>query len=141
MKNPFRRKPKDKTDWKKIAQELELKCKGLEASFHAFSHLDEANLRLIHELRQMDQWAYNLYQCAPDWNRMRPIVAEMYSVVEKRMEVESNRVKHLMIGEIRQAYNEPKPLPRKDWGKAPGRLIGKHEGTPIYEVPKIEDKS
>lgn len=128
MKIPkiFSRKPKDKTDWKARAEELELRCKGLETSISAFARLDGANLRLIHELRQMDQWVYQLVQHASNWKLMQPIVARMNELVENRMKIESDRVRNLMVGEIRSAYNEP-----ENW-----RIF--NQDKPVSEVPIID---
>lgn len=101
--------------WGKVAGELDL--------------VKEANLRLIAQLREMDQGTFQISQVAPDWARIRPIFVKMQAAAEKRMQNESGRIKNLMIGEIITAYNEPG-----------SRLVGHHDGTPIYKVPKIENK-
>lgn len=89
----------------------------------------DTNLRLIAQLREMDQGIFQISQVAPDWARIRPIFVKMQAAAEKRMQTENGRIKNLMIGEIVTAYNEPG-----------SRLIGHHDGTPIYKVPKIENK-
>lgn len=91
--------------------------------------MEETNLRLIAQLREMDQAFFTLSQVAPNWDQMRPVVKKTMVQVEKRMATENNRIRNLMVGEIKQAYNEPP------------KLVGRHEGVPIFEVPSIEDKS
>lgn len=67
----------------------------------------ETNLRLIAQLREMDQGTFQISQVAPDWARIRPIFVKMQAAAEKRMQTENGRIKNLMIGEIVSAYNEP----------------------------------
>lgn len=120
---------KPRTNWKQIAQDQTAKLRAYEASLDHFSKVDEANLRLIAQLREMDQGTFQISQVAPDWARIRPIFVKMQAAAEKRMQTENGRIKNLMIGEIVTAYNEPG-----------SRLVGHHDGTPIYKVPKIENK-
>lgn len=94
------------TKAKRRVKELELELDMLKGS------KEDVYNHLVHQLRQMDQFTYNLYQVAPDWKRMQPIVARMYEVTERRMKNESDRVRNLMVDEIKTAYTEPKQIER-----------------------------
>lgn len=113
-------------EWQKTSDAWKQTAFDIKASKEALS---ETNLRLIAQLREMDQAFYSLYQVAPNWPQMQPIIAKVMNAVEDRMKIENNRIRNLMVGEIKQAYNEP------------SKLVGRHEGVPIFEVPSIEDKS
>jgi chromosome condensin MukBEF ATPase and DNA-binding subunit MukB len=88
----------------------------------------ENNLRLIAQLREMDQGLYSLVQVAPNWPQMQPIVARLNEKVEKRMATENNRIRNLMVGEIASAYNEPPKLRKFNQGEEvfhPKQIEGK----------------
>lgn len=108
-----RRAAAELKNWKQVAYEREL---ALQQYREQIRGLDDKNLRLIAQLRELDQHIYNLYQCFPDHKRMQPIVATMYKATERRMVQENDRIKNLMVGEIIGAYNEPSKAPHLDSG-------------------------
>ena len=69
------------------------------------TELEEANLRLVKAVRDMDQLIYNMSQ-EDSWKRMRPIFNMLLSDTNSRMRIESNRIRDLLIPEIKKAYNE-----------------------------------
>lgn len=113
--------------WRKANRLKELEM-DLEMALDSSNAAHEANIRLIHQLRQMDQAIFTLSQVAPNWEQMRPVIAKVLPDVERRMKVENGRIRNLMVDEIKTAYNEPK------------KLLGSHEGVPVYETKKLPDR-
>lgn len=60
-------------------------------------------------IRDQDQLIFQMSQM-PDWPTMRPIFAKLCEVVNARMRNESDRIRDLMIPEIKKTYTEPKRL-------------------------------
>jgi len=65
-------------------------------------------LRLLALLRQIDQLLYKVSQ-SPDWETMRPYVRELCEGMYDRMRAESDRIRTLMIPQIREAYLNAAP--------------------------------
>lgn len=65
-------------------------------------------LRLVALLRNQDQLIFRMGQCQ-SWEQMRPIFAELLQDTMRRMQDESNRIRALMIPEIRKAYLNDAP--------------------------------
>lgn len=65
-------------------------------------------LRIIGEehaiVRELDQAFYNISQCAPNWERMRPIIAEAMVGVDKRRKSESDRITNLVTKELQRGF-------------------------------------
>ncbi len=60
-------------------------------------------LRLLALLRQIDQLLYKVSQ-SPDWETMRPHIRELCEGMYDRMRAESDRIRMVMIPQIREAY-------------------------------------
>jgi len=60
-------------------------------------------LRLVALLRQQDQLLYKVSQCTT-WEQMRPYIRELCDGMYERMNAESDRIRALMIPQIREAY-------------------------------------
>jgi len=65
-------------------------------------------LRLVALLRQIDQLLYKVSQ-SPDWETMRPHIRELCEGMYGRMQAESDRIRTLMIPQIREAYLNAAP--------------------------------
>jgi len=65
-------------------------------------------LRLVALLRQIDQLLYKVSQ-SPDWETMRPYVRELCEGMYDRMRDESDRIRMVMIPQIREAYLNAAP--------------------------------
>jgi len=65
-------------------------------------------LRLVALLRQQDQLIFRMSQCN-SWNGMQPIFRELLEGTMRRMQDESDRIRTLMIPEIRKAYLNDTP--------------------------------
>jgi len=65
-------------------------------------------LRLLALLRQIDQLLYKVSQ-SPDWETMRPHIRELCEGMYDRMRDESDRIRTLMIPQIREAYLNAAP--------------------------------
>lgn len=71
-------------------------------------------LLLMRTIRDMDQAIFSISQVAPDWDRMRPLFAELLDGTNLRMSDENNRIKEVLIQEMQKAYPGPnKPLEPK----------------------------
>ncbi len=83
-------------------------------------------LRLVALLRQIDQLLYKVSQ-SPDWETMRPHMFALCEGMYDRMRDESDRIRALMVPQIREAYlnaalqadetKHPLPLIDKDPSK------------------------
>lgn len=91
---------------RKARKDLNEAFKALDAAAQMIKKLEKANLRLIHQLRQMDQGFFDMSQ-KTSWDQMRPIFLKLQDQVQERMAIENNRICNLMITEIKDAYNEP----------------------------------
>ena len=60
-------------------------------------------LRLVALLRQQDQLIFRMSQCG-SWSEMRPHFQVLLAGTMARMQDESDRIRTLMIPEIRKAY-------------------------------------
>ena len=65
-------------------------------------------LRLVALLRQIDQLLYKVSQ-SPDWETMRPHITALCEGMYDRMRDESDRIRTLMIPQIREAYLNAAP--------------------------------
>ncbi len=65
-------------------------------------------LRLVALLRQIDQLLYKVSQ-SPDWETMRPHITALCEGMYDRMRDESDRIRTLMIPQIREAYLDASP--------------------------------
>ncbi len=65
-------------------------------------------LRLVALLRQQDQLLYKVSQCTT-WEQMRPYIRELCDGMYERMRDESDRIRSLMIPQIREAYLNASP--------------------------------
>jgi len=65
-------------------------------------------LRLVALLRQIDQLLYKVSQ-SPDWETMRPHIRELCEGMYDRMQAESDRIRTMMIPQIREAYLNAAP--------------------------------
>ncbi len=65
-------------------------------------------LRLVALLRQQDQLLYKVSQCTT-WEQMRPYLRELCDDMYVRMNAESDRIRILMIPQIREVYLEAAP--------------------------------
>lgn len=65
-------------------------------------------LRLVALLRGIDQDLYKLSQCA-NFAEMRPIISRLCEGTFSRMQAESDRIRTLMIPQIREAYLNAAP--------------------------------
>lgn len=71
----------------------------------ATADLVTQNLRLVQQLRRMDQFVFRMSQCT-DWSSMQPIFLEAKEETDQRMQIENKRIRTLMVEEVRKAYSE-----------------------------------
>lgn len=69
---------------------------------------EESILRLVAQQRQMDQLIFRMSQCN-SWNGMQPLFAELLAGTMQRMREESDRIRTLMIPQIRETYLNAAP--------------------------------
>ena len=60
---------------------------------------------LIKTIRDMDQRLWKMSQ-QPSWERMQPIFADLMIDVERRMRVESDRIRDLLIPSLKEVYSD-----------------------------------
>ncbi len=65
-------------------------------------------LRLVATLRQIDQLLYKVSQ-SRDWETMRPHIRELCEGMYDRMRAESDRIRTVMISQIREATTNKDP--------------------------------
>jgi hypothetical protein len=96
---------------------------------------DEENLRLVATLRQMDQLIFRMSQC-PNWEQMRPIFQELLYGTMFRMNAESDRIRMLMVPEIRRVYAQP----QEETASADGhpRLEGPGDASDLAPLGQLE---
>src|SRR5882762_4228884 len=82
-------------------------------------------LRLVALLRQIDQLLYKVSQ-SPDWETMRPHITALCEGMYDRMRAESDRIRMVMIPQIREAYLNAAP-PQENTTK---------DGHPQLERPR-----
>lgn len=92
--------------WLVLIGQLSSKPKtGLAGQVSELEFEQAKNLRLIQQLRQMDQLIFNM-ALKTSWEEMRPIFVEAKILVDRRMQIESNRIQTLMVEEVKKAYNK-----------------------------------
>ena len=64
-------------------------------------------LKLVSDLRWMDQRIYCMSQCMT-WQQMQPIFEELLAETNRRMKEESDRIRMLLVPEIVRTYAKPK---------------------------------
>jgi hypothetical protein len=69
------------------------------------NRLEASELRLMGEIRDMDQLIFQMGQM-DSWARQRPIFNKLQAKTEHRMRDESNRIKTLLIPEMQKAYRK-----------------------------------
>lgn len=69
----------------------------------AIAESDRRSGELLRIIRDLDQVLYNMSQCAPDWERMRPLLAGVMVSVERRRKQESDRITNLILQELEKA--------------------------------------
>ena len=67
--------------------------------------LEASELQLMGQIREMDQLIYRMSQCT-SWESMRPIFNELQAPAERRMREESNRIRDVLIPEMKKAYRQ-----------------------------------
>jgi hypothetical protein len=65
--------------------------------------LDKANEVLIAQIREMDQLVFQMSQ-QDNWDNMRPYFNTLQNCTTYRMQHESNRIRDVLIPEIKKAY-------------------------------------
>lgn len=92
-----------------LAHEKELYSRALlehrSTTERRIAALEASELKLMGTIREMDQAIYRMSQC-PDWERMRPIFAELNDLTQRRMIAESDRIKSVLIPEMQKAYRQ-----------------------------------
>ncbi len=78
---------------------------GWRESNEKVAKLEASELRLMGQIREMDQLIFNMAQCT-SWEQMRPIFRELQAPAAKRMRLESDRIKTLLIPEMQKAYRK-----------------------------------
>jgi len=96
-------------------------------------------LRLVAQLRQIDQLLYKISQ-SRDWETMRPHIRELCEGMYDRMRAESDRIRMVMISQIREAcVNAAPQAPQADETKPQSP----HAATPVVggedEIARIID--
>jgi len=84
-------------------------------------------LRLVALLRQIDQLIYKVSQ-SPSWEQMRPHIQELCEGMYDRMQAESDRIREVMIPQIREAYVNAAPQADETEPKSP-RLEGPRDAS------------
>jgi len=79
-------------------------------------------LRLVALLRQIDQLLYKVSQ-SPTWEQMRPHITALCEGMYDRMRAESDRIRTMMIPQIREAYLNAAPPANEAKSESP-RLEG-----------------
>lgn len=75
----------------------------------------------IATIRQTDQLIWNMGQCI-GWQQMRPHFQALLDHTIRRKELESNRIKELLIPEIRKVYTDGRQKTVRDDRSDPGVL-------------------
>jgi len=75
----------------------------IKAQAKAIAKLEASELRLMSQIREMDQLIFNMSQ-KTSWVEQRPYYNELLEGTNKRMRLESDRIKTLLIPEMQKAY-------------------------------------
>lgn len=95
---------KAKAQIAKLERENDNLSRGAEQLLREQSVLRNTLDATIKTLRDQDQLIWTMGQ-QPSWERMRPHFNQLQSATESRMRLESDRIRDVLIPEIRKAYN------------------------------------
>jgi len=96
-------------------------------------------MTVVAKLRQQDQLVFRMSQCQ-SWETMRPIFAELLRDTMSRMNAESDRIRALLVPEIRRVYAQPTQEDPSPHGHP--RLAGPRDASnvdPIRQLDKPTD--
>jgi len=65
--------------------------------------LEASELKLMGQIREMDQLIFQMAQ-KTSWDQQRPIFNQLQAQTERRMRLESDRIKQVLIPEMQKAY-------------------------------------
>jgi len=65
--------------------------------------------RMADTIRAMDQLIFQMGQCI-SWDQMRPHFQCLQVMTEARMRSESDRIRNLMLPELKKTYTNPTPM-------------------------------
>lgn len=71
--------------------------------------LDHTTSRMADAIRTMDQLIFQMSQCT-DWPSMRPHFNKLQAMTTSRMREESNRIRDLLIPEMKKVYTKENDL-------------------------------
>lgn len=76
---------------------------GWKESEAKITALEASELKLIGQIRDMDQAIFQMAQCS-SFEQMRPHFIELQQAANTRMRLESDRIKTVLIPEMKKAY-------------------------------------
>ncbi len=83
---------------KTLAQANVIKAQAL-----TIAKLEASELQLMGQIRDMDQLIFNIQQCS-SWEQMRPLFNKLQEPMERRKQLESERIQAVLIPEMKKAY-------------------------------------
>lgn len=87
----------------KLQQEINNHIAIIKNQTNDINRLEASELQLMVQIRETDQLIFQMSQCT-DWNQMRPLFLKLKAPVDRRMNLESDRIKTLLIPEMQKAY-------------------------------------
>ena len=75
----------------------------IKAQAKAIAKLEASELRLMGQIREMDQLIFNMSQ-GTTWAEQRPYFNKLLEGTNERMRLESDRIKTILIPEMQKAY-------------------------------------
>jgi hypothetical protein len=72
----------------------------------AHTDAEQAQTSLMMDIREMDQLVYQMGQCS-SWPIMQPYFAKLQALCSRRQNAESDRVRAILVPEIRKVYLQP----------------------------------
>lgn len=76
-------------------------------------HLESMIAGIAYHLREQDQLIFNMTQ-QTSWEAMRPFFQKLCEAANVRMKDESNRIRDVLIPEIKKTYTEPKMIGKSE---------------------------
>jgi len=77
--------------------------KAIAAQRSTITRLENSELSLMADIREMDQLIFRMSQC-DSWERMRPLFNELHAQTVLRMQAESDAMAEVLIPAMKKAY-------------------------------------
>lgn len=121
----------------KLLKELRTAVWCKEIAEHNYNVACKERDALIKTLQDQDQLIWTMSQ-QPSWERMRPHLNQLQAGTETRMRLESDRIRDVLIPEVRKAYSPPNPIHSLP-NETTAQFLARGNGTTVEHEQRLID--